>query len=475
LYDLSDVRLIEEANCNLAYLWFLGLNPDENLPDASLLAKFRTQRLKDNTLDDILTAIIKQCVEKGLIKESGLSIDATHTEANCVKKTPERIMKHLAKKIFAGLEDDLGSVPATVNTEIPDYKSIEDHKEAKAVMKRYLEEVIERSRPLGKEKTEEAVLEAEEILGDEKFIMQTGVRSLADKDARVGHKSKHDNFFGYKTEIAMTTEERLITAVETYSGEYKDGTEFDVLWDRSLESGIDPEEVYGDKAYFRADIIERVESIGAVSYIPVSASAYKINEDLFSYNKDSDQWFCAMGQGTISKGRKKNGKKDGGDVLVYTFDKQMCVGCPKRSECMGKSKQKARVLQVSLAAPMLYEHSQRQKAPEFLEKYKARSCSEWKNGEMKRFHGMARAKGFGLESIRRQTKLTAIAVNLKRIAALMFGEMKKSSRKTGRNSFIVSFFIDIFRRNSGYISKYSAYFAHILKMSEIAATMSFVA
>ena len=44
LYDLSDVKVIDEANCNLAYLWFLGLNPDDALPDPSLLAKFRTQR-----------------------------------------------------------------------------------------------------------------------------------------------------------------------------------------------------------------------------------------------------------------------------------------------------------------------------------------------------------------------------------------------------------------------------------------------
>jgi hypothetical protein len=83
------------------------------LPDASLLAKFRTQRLKENTLDEVLTAIAKQCVEKGLIKKKcGLSVDATHSEANCVKKTPERIMKHLARRIFKGLKEDLGAVPA---------------------------------------------------------------------------------------------------------------------------------------------------------------------------------------------------------------------------------------------------------------------------------------------------------------------------------------------------------------------------
>ena len=53
-----------------------------------------------------------------------------------------------------------------------------------------------------------------------------------------------------------------------------------------------------------------------------------------------------------------------------------------------------------------------------MEKYKKRSAQEWKNGEMKRFHGLSRARGWGLRSILFQAKLTAIAVNLKRIAAI---------------------------------------------------------
>ena len=86
---------------------------------------------------------------------------------------------------------------------------------------------------------------------------------------------------------------------------------------------------------------------------------------------------------------------------------------------MGKAKTKARSLQVSLNTAELYEISQRQKTPEFLEKYKKRAAQEWKNGEMKRFHGLARARGFGLTCVATQAKLTAIAVNLKRIAALV--------------------------------------------------------
>ena len=34
------------------------------------------------------------------IYEKGISIDTTHSEANTFKATPERVMKHLAKKIF---------------------------------------------------------------------------------------------------------------------------------------------------------------------------------------------------------------------------------------------------------------------------------------------------------------------------------------------------------------------------------------
>ncbi|MBR4425506.1 MAG: transposase, partial [Oscillospiraceae bacterium] len=78
--------------------------------------------------------------------------------------------------------------------------------------------------------------------------------------------------------------------------------------------------------------------------------------------------------------------------------------------------------------------SQRQKSAEFQEQYRRRAAHEWKNGEMKRFHGMARAKGWGLRSVLFQAKFTAIAVNLKRIAALveqLFFAFPCFSAKTG--------------------------------------------
>ncbi len=151
LYNLSDERIIEELSVNLAYMWFIGINPDEDIPHASLLSKFRTLRLKDVDLDEVICEIVKQCIEKGIISDTtGISDDATHIEANTIKKTPERIMKHLARKIFKTIEKE--------DYKIPDYEKIENPSEAKKVMKEYLETVIEENKE--NEKATEAIEEA---------------------------------------------------------------------------------------------------------------------------------------------------------------------------------------------------------------------------------------------------------------------------------------------------------------------------
>lgn len=52
---------------------------------------------------------------------------------------------------------------------------------------------------------------------------------------------------------------------------------------------------------------------------------------------------------------------------------------------------------------------------------------------MKRFHGLARARGYGLRSVSLQAKLTAIAVNLKRIAKMV---SSSDSKNTSKKQFI---------------------------------------
>jgi hypothetical protein len=132
-----------------------------------------------------------------------------------------------------------------------------------------------------------------------------------------------------------------------------------------------------------------------------------------------------MGNYTVKKQdykRKKNGKDY--HLYRYYFEKEKCRNCPIKKECE-KGSRIAKMLEVSVNTPKFYEYSQREKTEEFKVEYRKRACHEGKNGEMKRFHGMDRARGYGLKSMRTQAKLTALAVNLKRIAALVSSYLDK--------------------------------------------------
>lgn len=401
-------------------MYFLDINPDEDLTHPSLLAKFRKHKLLDITLDEIITSIVNQCVEKGIIKSSGISIDSTHSEANTFKATAKRVMKRLAKKIFKTIKEENGEVPSTINQEIPEYKEIEDHKEAKAVMKAYLEETIlkveENLELENNTKTKEIIKNSKEIVKDPKFLEQKGVRSLVDQDARVGHKSKTDHFFGYKTEFMITIEDWIITAVTVNDGAYVDGTQFNKLIELTKKSGVTIHEVYGDKAYFKKPILDKIKELKAKPYIPVSEMSYRIDEETFSYNKDSDEWFCVQGNQSVRKHHKKC--KNGRQSYKYYFEREKCRSCPLRENCI-KGKNIGKILEVGINTPKFYEYSQQQKTEEFKVKYRKIACQEWKNGEMKNFHGLDRARGYGLKSMSTQAKLTALAVNLKRIASIL--------------------------------------------------------
>lgn len=428
LYKLSDEKLIEEASYNLAYLFFLGLDPEDILPDKSLLSKFRTKRFPDDKpLDKILTNIVKQCVDKGLIKGNSVSIDATHIEANTIKKTPERLMKHLARKIIQAFEVEKGQTLSEL-PEVPNYEEIEDHKEAKAVMKDYIDnviELVENQSTHVEQKTNQTIQKAKEIINDPKFLQQKGVRSIIDEDARVGRKSKIQDFYGYKTEFVMTTDERIITSVRTADGAYTDGNYAKEMIGDTLESGMTVKEVYGDKAYFRKPILDDIASFGANAYIPVSAVVYRLDESEFSYNKDSDEWQCSQGNITVDKKYFSSKRKEGADRTGYKyyFDIKQCKACPLHDVCA--KKQARRILVVGLNTAEFYKISQYQKTEEFKEKYKKRASIEGKNAELKRFHGLSRAKGYGLLSVSKQSKLAAIAVNLKRIATIASASFTK--------------------------------------------------
>ena len=83
------------------------------------------------------------------------------------------------------------------------------------------------------------------------------IQSSIDKDARQGYKSEDNDFFGYKSHVAMTRE-RIVTALEATSGETPDGKFMTSLVEKSKRTGLEVKEVIGDKAYSGKDNLEIV-------------------------------------------------------------------------------------------------------------------------------------------------------------------------------------------------------------------------
>ena len=87
---IAHVReLMRQVQVNLAYLWFIGYELGEKLPDHSTLSK-ALDRLGDDVFDELFERSISQCRKNGLIEGKVLHVDATTIRADIDK---ERVNK----------------------------------------------------------------------------------------------------------------------------------------------------------------------------------------------------------------------------------------------------------------------------------------------------------------------------------------------------------------------------------------------
>jgi len=77
IYGDSDRQAVENARLNLAYKYFLGLAVDAEVPDYTTISYFRAQRLGEEKFRAVLEQIVRQCIDKGLVKGKRQIIDST--------------------------------------------------------------------------------------------------------------------------------------------------------------------------------------------------------------------------------------------------------------------------------------------------------------------------------------------------------------------------------------------------------------
>jgi len=229
IFELSDVDIVERSRYDLSFKYFLDMAPEDPVIDPSSLTKFRKLRLKDiNLLDMLIGKTVVLAIEKNILKNTSIIVDATHTKARYKQKSPQEILQDRARKLRKAVYAMDESVKAKMPT-----KNMND----------VLEDEIEYCQKLiAFIETESGIAQVPKVLEPLNLLKETVeddvelLRIAADQDARVGHKSADSAFFGYKTHLAMT-EERIITAAVVTTGEQNDGKQLQTLVEKSKAAG----------------------------------------------------------------------------------------------------------------------------------------------------------------------------------------------------------------------------------------------
>jgi transposase len=110
-------RLCEEVELHLAYRWFCRLDLDDKVPDHSTFSVNRHGRFRDSDiLRHVFEAVVRACMDAGLVKGDGFAVDASVMEANASRyhgKAPDEIdwslperQTRAAAEFLAGLDDE---------------------------------------------------------------------------------------------------------------------------------------------------------------------------------------------------------------------------------------------------------------------------------------------------------------------------------------------------------------------------------
>lgn len=422
--DYSDRDMEEAARYNLIIKWFLGIPIEDHSYDHSILGDFR-DRLGENKWKELFFKILKQIEDAGFAK-GNQSTDATHVIANIAIPGTIGLIRQGIKAIM----DEIETVDPKLFEELGGKKTADKkeklHKLKPEQKKKKLVEVVEEARAIRdkveklesssvKQKIEQLNLILNENIEEEKGKIrkkkehvEDKLVSLVDKDARHGAKSDSKPFTGYKANI-MKSDDGFVTNVIGTGGNTYDGNILVPLVDEKIENSSKPQKIVGDTHYGSAENRYQMSQRRITIVAPIREDFNPTG--LYSQEEfvlDKTGVTCPAGNRTmISNYNEKEG------TTIFYFKKEICKQCSLKNQC---TKQERRTITIGKHYELIMEAKEYNKTQAFKDDMKERAHIEPKHAEMKRFHGMARARYWGLTKVKVQFIITAIVVNVKRLA-----------------------------------------------------------
>jgi len=253
------------------------------------------------------------------------------------------------------------------------------------------------------------------------------VISPNDPDARYGRKSKKEGFFGYKAQMMVDNDSSCVLNIDAKPANFEDYNLEEEFIKEPIKKGIKPKEAALDKGYDSYSVRRTFKEQEIKTAIPVRASKHDklklYKQDAFKIDLKNKEVICPAKKEL--KYLSFNSKK-----LTHTFIGTDCDKCKLKKNC---TTGKARQVKIHQAHLLKEEAIKFNRTKRYRSIFKKRGCVERVFAEAKRYHGMLRSRFRRLWKLKIQLYLTAIAINLKRLAKF-FAQQPDTCTGTARAS-----------------------------------------
>jgi transposase len=361
-------KLCEEVKLHLGYRWFCRLELDDKVPDHSTFSVNRHGRFRDSDiLRQVFEAVVRACMDVGLVKGEGFAVDASVIEADASRyhgKAPNEIDWSAPERQTRAVAEFL--------TALDDEGANADRKPAKVI-------------------------------------------SPVDPCSAWTAKANKRVQFGYGLNYLIDIKYAVIVDVEaTPARTYDEVAATKTMIKRTEERlGLKPERLAADTAYGTGKFLDWVIGTGITPHIPVWDMSKReegiLSRADFTFDRQRDVYICPQGKFLRTTGTVLDGR-----TILYRASTRDCGPCPLKPKCtpnMTFRKIPRDVHEDARDATRALMGT-----PEFAKSRNERKKVEMRFAHLKTHHGFERMRLRGLSGARDEFHLAAIVQNLKTLA-----------------------------------------------------------
>lgn len=361
-------KLCEEVELHLAYRWFCRLDLDDKVPNHSTFSVNRHGRFRDSNLfRQLFEAVVRACMDAGLVKGEGFAVDASVMEADASRYH--------------------GKAPGEIDWSAPERQT------------RAVAEFL-------------AGLKDEEPTADRK---PPKVISPTDPCSAWTAKANKRVQFGYGLNYLIDIENAVIVDVEaTPARTYDEVAATKTMLERTQRRlDLKPDRLAADTAYGTGKFLGWLVGTGITPHIPVWDKGKRddgtFSRSDFTFDKEKNEYRCPNGKPLRTTGRVHDGR-----TILYRASKFDCDPCPLKTKCCPNMPWRK--------VPRDVHEAARDQAralmgtPEFETSRDERKRVEMRFAHLKTHHRFERMRLRGLTGARDEFNLAATVQNLKTLA-----------------------------------------------------------